>query len=317
METGDKKINSGETMETVNANTTGNDEGGAMTKDMKTKNSGMLIGLIVLAIVALGGIGFGVWAMLDGNNQVADANKKVDVANQQVDELKKQNEELAGKLSEEKGPTEDEAIINIADNHIDNGLAQNLINPYIKMIGYYNNILNLGFSEDTKVYLAYRNLERELFGSGSGENPEVSYNEINSEYKNLFGSGENIEKKDYQAQNVKFLYKNRASDGYETFEVVSSGIGGAGTAMFDVVESARYDGENVIVGVYHDTVPTCGANENDGYCLNIEFPGGIVSSIDQYNMRDLIGNFVGRIPVYAMTFVKDSGHYVLSAVAKK
>ena len=67
------------------------------------KAGGMLIGLIILAIVALGGIGFGVWAMMDGNNQVADANKKVAAANQQVNELEKQNEELQDKLDRQEG----------------------------------------------------------------------------------------------------------------------------------------------------------------------------------------------------------------------
>lgn len=106
MEIEDKKMNNDEMMGTANANTTGNDEGDAMTKDMKKKNSGMLIGLIVLAIVALGGIGFGVWAMVDGNNQTRTLNN-------QISDLKKTNSELTEKLSrqEEKPVVDNEVII--------------------------------------------------------------------------------------------------------------------------------------------------------------------------------------------------------------
>ena len=73
----------------------------------KKNGKGMLIGMVLFALLAAGGIGFGVWTMMDGNNQVADANKKVVAANQQVDELKKQNEELTEKLAkqEEKAET--------------------------------------------------------------------------------------------------------------------------------------------------------------------------------------------------------------------
>ena len=278
----------------------------------KKSGKGLLFAVVFLVIVALGGIGFGVWAMMDGNNQTK-------TLNDQIGSLKKTNNELMEQLSEANANANDsgDTIINIDTNgnFIDSDLAQNLISPYISMIGYYNNVFSLGLDEGTKVYIAYVNLGREMFASVGVDNPSVSYNEINNEYKRLFGDNGNIEKKDYQVQNTEFLYKVRNSDGYETFEIVSSGIGGTGTTMFDVVKKAEYDDNAIGVEVYHDTVPGCEANENGGYCVSGIGPAA--TSINQYNMRDLINNFADRIPVYKMTFVKDGGHYVLSGVEKQ
>lgn len=62
----------------------------------KKKSNGMLIGMILLALVAAGGVGFGVYAMMDGNT-------KVDNLNKQIKSLKDQNAELLEKLSEAEG----------------------------------------------------------------------------------------------------------------------------------------------------------------------------------------------------------------------
>ncbi|MBR2710633.1 hypothetical protein IKF02_03330 [Candidatus Saccharibacteria bacterium] len=53
----------------------------------KKKNNGMLLGLILCIVLAIGGIGFGVWAMMDGNSQK-------DALNNQINTLKQQNDEL-------------------------------------------------------------------------------------------------------------------------------------------------------------------------------------------------------------------------------
>jgi hypothetical protein len=55
-----------------------NDGGsGVAFEDKPKKNHGMLYGMILLAILAAGGIGFGVWAMLDGNSKVAKKDDEI------------------------------------------------------------------------------------------------------------------------------------------------------------------------------------------------------------------------------------------------
>lgn len=68
----------------------------------KKSNKGMILGMVFLAILAIAGIGFGVWTMLDSNTQKEQLNS-------QITTLKAQNNELLDKLAEtESEGTEDE-----------------------------------------------------------------------------------------------------------------------------------------------------------------------------------------------------------------
>lgn len=53
----------------------------------------MFIGMIMCAVLAAGGIGFGVWTVVDGNTQKDNLNK-------QISTLKAQNSELIGQIVE-------------------------------------------------------------------------------------------------------------------------------------------------------------------------------------------------------------------------
>ncbi|MBR3329316.1 hypothetical protein IKG29_02175 [Candidatus Saccharibacteria bacterium] len=55
------------------------------------KKTGMILGMVLFAILAIGGIGFGVWAWMDGNTQK-------EALNEQIDDLTTQNSELLEKL---------------------------------------------------------------------------------------------------------------------------------------------------------------------------------------------------------------------------
>ena len=67
-------------------------ENNMMAAGGKKKSNGMLYGMILLAILAIGGIGFGVWAMMDKNGQSETLNTQISV-------LKQQNNELQEKLN--------------------------------------------------------------------------------------------------------------------------------------------------------------------------------------------------------------------------
>lgn len=89
--------------------------GGMMTSGAEPKKNGkgMLIGMILFALLAVGGIGFGVWAMMDGNSQTKTLNS-------QIADLKKTNSELMEKMAEanENANTNDggDMVINIDTN---------------------------------------------------------------------------------------------------------------------------------------------------------------------------------------------------------
>lgn len=67
------------------------------TTEKKKGGNGMMIGMILAIILAVGGIGFGVWAMMDGNSQKAQLNQQIDTLKQQKSALEKQVEELTEK----------------------------------------------------------------------------------------------------------------------------------------------------------------------------------------------------------------------------
>lgn len=60
------------------------------------KGKGMLYGMVLLGVLAVGGIGFGVWTMMDGKAQK-------ETLSSQVSTLKTQNEELTNKVAELEG----------------------------------------------------------------------------------------------------------------------------------------------------------------------------------------------------------------------
>ena len=60
---------------------------------VKKSSKGVLFGMVLLGILAVGGIAFGVWEMMDGN-------ARADSLNEQISTLKSQNSELMDKIEE-------------------------------------------------------------------------------------------------------------------------------------------------------------------------------------------------------------------------
>ncbi len=73
------------------------DNGPSIVKEKGSKKTGWIFGIVLCLILAAGGIGFGVWAWMDGKTQVDDLNGKISTLKQQNDELQKQIEEITAK----------------------------------------------------------------------------------------------------------------------------------------------------------------------------------------------------------------------------
>lgn len=67
------------------------DNGPSVVDGKGSKKTGWILAVVFLLIVAAGGVGFGVWAMMDGNAQKA-------ALNSQISALKQQNNDLQDKL---------------------------------------------------------------------------------------------------------------------------------------------------------------------------------------------------------------------------
>lgn len=68
------------------------DNGPSVVDGKGGKKTGWILTVVLLLIVAIGGVGFGVWAMMDGNAQK-------DALNSQISTLKKQNGELSEQIT--------------------------------------------------------------------------------------------------------------------------------------------------------------------------------------------------------------------------
>lgn len=66
----------------------------------KKKSHAMLYGMIFLAILAAAGIGFGVWAFLDGNARVAKKDEQIADLNGQVSSLQQEKSDLTDQVAE-------------------------------------------------------------------------------------------------------------------------------------------------------------------------------------------------------------------------
>lgn len=68
------------------------DNGPSVVDSKGGKKTGWILAVVLLLIVAIGGVGFGVWAMMDGNTQKEQLNS-------QISTLKKQNSELSEQIT--------------------------------------------------------------------------------------------------------------------------------------------------------------------------------------------------------------------------
>ena len=89
----------------LNASSTSADSsrpgGDVVFQDQPKKNMGMILGMVLLGILAVGGIAFGVWEMMDGKAQVAKKDEQIAALKAQIDSLEEQIE-----VSSEKSNTD-------------------------------------------------------------------------------------------------------------------------------------------------------------------------------------------------------------------
>ena len=73
------------------------DNGPSVVDGKGNKKTGWILAVVLLLIVAIGGVGFGVWTMMDGNAQKDALNSQISALKQQNNDLQEQIEEMARK----------------------------------------------------------------------------------------------------------------------------------------------------------------------------------------------------------------------------
>lgn len=272
--------------------------------DKKTTPTGLIIGMVLLALIAIGGVAFGVWEMVSQSQKVKDL--ETQVANCA-------NANSGAETETETVTCPDGTSMVIAKNAMDNATAQTIADPYLVNFGAFDNILDHDFDADNKIKIAFDNLGANKVVAATMVDEwaiTVKYDDLNNKYKYLFGSDQEIEKRDYNLLHGDYLYTEERGG---QFKVKLGGIGGTGGTMFSVVKEARYEEGILVVKVYHDAVSWCESEDQIGsnYCVKP------YSAPKSEAIQDLIENFADNIPVYTMTFTKDDGHYMLKNIQKQ
>ncbi|MBR3157243.1 hypothetical protein IKF20_02325 [Candidatus Saccharibacteria bacterium] len=84
--------------------------GDLVFRDKPKKNTGMIVGMIILAMLAAGGIGFGVWAILDKNQEVANLNDRISQLSEEDEEENSEDEQQINDLDDNNTSSENPMI---------------------------------------------------------------------------------------------------------------------------------------------------------------------------------------------------------------
>ena len=269
-------------------------------KPKKERNHfGLVIAMgIMLFVAAIAGVIFGVYEMMMRNSEVEQAKS----------ECQAQIAELEGK----KESCTDSGTKTETAKVMTNETAHTLIHPYIRVFNYLSGVFESGLTEDAKVEIVFRNLDYSRIVK-SDNNLKVGYPDLNSEYKRLFGSSKDLEKKNYSVGHSDSFAFDESSNSFNVSEYAG---GGTGLGMFTVVKTAKYTSDGAIIEVYHDVVELCYVDStSDEYCID-KANGAIIESIDEFNTKTLIEKHEKDIPVYQMTFLNDNGRLVLGSINK-
>lgn len=264
-------------------------------------NNALKVTTAICVILALAGIGTSIYFAMDSNNKsshISDLQSKQNLDTKETDANPFEVEENNNTIATESA----------TQTTIDNSLAQNLIDPYVKSLSYNNTIFRNEFNEDTKALVSYVNIN-----PLSIEETLIPYYSLNDEYQSLFGNSTSLEQRTFSLSNGTSL---ALIPNTNRFQINKSAGGGTGGSLFAIVKQAVLSGNTITVDVYSDTIPWCDPQlgNNDGYCYDGEYKGTV--TLNDGNMSSIITNQSNRIPVYQMQFTKDTAHYVLTGIQK-
>lgn len=239
------------------------------------KNNNMLYVAIGCGVLALAGIGFGVFGMM--------------------------------KKPETKVETKVEAVISEAT-------AANLTAPYLVNIMPNVYITNTGLTDAAKFWLTYRNLPVDYvqYMNSSEGVIVVGYNEMNAIYKNLFGG--DLLRSSYGGEGTGYptAVFDITEGGTEQFVITNYNGYGSIPGVYPIVKikeiTSTENGFNV--AVYSDNVYGCGA----GAPVGIDVPEGYCFVELSDTVDSFVESHADMIPVKNMVFTESDGRYVLSDI---
>lgn len=273
------------------------------TQTPEEKNKKLLIIAIAAGVLAVAGLAFGIYGMT----------RPAKISNFTVQA--KNDEGTITELNKDKIDIDDKSnTITIPDTltpfGISKELAASVVKPYLRDLGAFSDILNNKFNENNKIRIAFQNIDPQYLLMSTGETFRVSYRDLNNMYKYLFGSDENLEKKNYN--NQSFIYFSTDNEATDYFLVYPGGYGGTGLTKFTAIKDAYFEDNRLVVEMYRENISWCGLiTPEPEVCVKQQT---WLSDNDFEAKQEIIEKFGDKLSVKKMYFVKDNNHYILEEI---
>ena len=287
------------------------DTGASMvpTVDNKQKGgNGLKIATAIACVVAVCGIGFGVYGMVQSSQKDTEiARLKEGIPTQNIVDQ------------------DDSTDTNVDGNTISVTEAEKILAKYI---GEGNSTMAYGlnasyntftsdFNSQQEAFLTYSSIsdnEKETVGcveeryeKGDCTGKSISYDLMSEKYQSLFGDYSSIEKKNYAFQNFFYLVYDDSINAYREF--ILSGGGHSPVVAAHKVASVKKAGEKMVVSLIFAELNT-DVEVAAGICGPTSLSGGLGVTDGTLN------EMVDSMSIYEFTLSPYNGSYVLTDVEK-
>ena len=253
---------------------------------------GAVIGMVICSILALAGVGFGVYGMM---NKPATQDLKIQV--------KDTDGEITTIDASKIEKTDGGKTITIADGATTNKaeiikLAGNVVMPYLKARnGYLNSIFDEGgLSDGIKFAIVTEN------GLGIKDGSTIWPADLDEAYTYYFDT---VAPKGFSSMCSKITL------GDVVYTVEQYGCGGAGLHIITAIKDARLEDGKLVVEVYYTKF---GNNESDAFLEQFKESDDntdVIVSADQIESKEGYGDY---FKTYTFTFKPVDDHYAFESL---
>jgi hypothetical protein len=196
------------------------------------------------------------------------------------------------------------------ESGVDKAMIQNLLDPYMLPFGAYYSVFEAGFSEDTKAIIAalnlgYQSIYHQEWNVAGVQEISFYYQQLNSEYKKLYGSDEDLPKKSLEIGKFGQFRYNETDD---TFTIARGGYGGTGAFTVNKIKDFSISTDTIEVEMYHDNVPFCDLVAETAAEDEVEGKNYCVDHLDDEGIDKFLESHTEEMPVYTLKFEKDTGY---------
>lgn len=284
------------------------DAGVPITPAVENKQKGgkgLKITTAIACIVAVCGIGFGVYGMIQSSQKDSEIAKlkEGNPTQNTVDQ-----DDITGTNADENAMsvTEAEKILAKYIGEGNSTMAYGLNASY--------NTFTSDFNSQQEAFLTYSSISNneketvscveERYEKGDCTGKSISYDLMSEKYQSLFGDFSSIEKKNYTFQNFFYLVYDDSINAYREF--ILPGGGYSPVVAAHKVASVKKAGEKMVVSLIFAELNT-----------DVEVAAGICGPTSLSGVTDdTLNEMVGSMSIYEFTLSPYNGSYVLTGVEK-